>query len=221
MPETPATIRGQVSAGMSKEDKAKNEIQAANLEGRQIEELRAHGIAIAKATVATGLLWLNLCKFIRANAIAPKLVSEQLGSLGFNRVRVSEVNRVANAPDDVWSEYEAKAIGFRNALDLVRNGKPTELVGILADGSLGREAIAAEAESASGESEGDSGTGSEAPGKDQESRDAEALNKAAKTVLVKSAALGKRSFKLETDLYLLTVKRKKVSKPSKDDAGKE
>jgi len=75
---------------------------------------------IIKATVKTGRLYFDLCMYIRKNQISPKLVSFELSELGFNRVRISEINRVAQAADDVWNEFEAQTIGFRKTLEMTR-----------------------------------------------------------------------------------------------------
>jgi len=50
-------------------------------------------------------------------------VTEILKGLGFHKVRISEINKVANAPDDVFTHYQARAIGFNKALEFARVDK--------------------------------------------------------------------------------------------------
>jgi len=219
--ETPASVRGSATGAMSKEDRAKLEIQAANIEFQQREQLKAHGVAIAKATIATGLLWLNLCKYIRTNSIPPKVVSGELVALGFAKTRISEVNRVANASDEVWSEYEARGLGFRHALELVRNGKPTPILELAFDEKDRGNFVEAGTEGTPGEGAGEAGTSGAPSEKDQEAIDGESLNKAVKMALVKSAAFGikQRSFSSETHILVIKAKtkaqREKVSASGK------
>jgi len=213
-------IKGSRTAAMSKEERAKLEIQAANIEHAQCEQLRQHGLAIAKATIATGLLWLGLCKYIRSNAIPPKVVSRELGTLGFNKVRISEVNRVANAADEVWNEYEARGLGFRHALELVRNGKPTPILELAFDEKDRIGYLPAAEESNQGEGAGESESGQKASGKDQEAIDAESLARSVKNALVKAAALGIKSRSFASETHTLVIKAKKKNPSGKVSAGK-
>lgn len=64
----------------------------------------------------------ELITYVRKNSVGPKLVSYELGKLGFKRSRISEVKRVAYSADDVFKNYEAKLIGFDKALELARLG---------------------------------------------------------------------------------------------------
>jgi len=218
MKETPTQVRGSATAAMSKEERAKLEIRAANIEHNQIEGLKTHAIAVAKATIATGLLWLELCKFIRQNSLAPKVVSEQLGALGFVKSRISEVNRVANAPDEVWNEYEARGLGFRHALELVRNGKPTPILGLAMDEKEGSRFVEASAEVSPSEAAAESGTGQAASAKDQEAIDGESLARAVKTALIKAAALGIKSRTFSSESHVLTIKAKTKAQRAKVSA---
>lgn len=98
-----------------------------NGDGRVVEvassdavKIQALADGIVRATAHVGRLYLELCGYIRTNAVSPKLVSHVLAERGFSRSRVSEINRVANAADDVWNRFAAAAIGFRQVLDLER-----------------------------------------------------------------------------------------------------
>lgn len=89
----------------------------------QVNRLNELGKEIIVATGEVALKYLNIVLFIRANKIGPKTVSETLGKLGFKRSRISEINTVANASDKLFSEYEAKRIGFGKAIDYARGEK--------------------------------------------------------------------------------------------------
>jgi len=65
-------------------------------------------------------VYYDLVTYIRENKVGPKVVSYQMGEMGFNKVRISEVNRVAGAPDALYNQFAARALGFRNILRLVR-----------------------------------------------------------------------------------------------------
>lgn len=83
-------------------------------------KIREIGAQIISQTVKVGEKYLELCEYIRKNSIGPKIVSEQLSALGFHRVRISEINKVANSADEVWEQYRARAIGFKGVLQLTR-----------------------------------------------------------------------------------------------------
>jgi hypothetical protein len=78
--------------------------------------------------VATGEVagkYLSLCLYIREHKLGPKEVSVPLIKLGFKRSRISEINRVAGASDKLFSEYQAKLIGFDKVLNFARQESPT------------------------------------------------------------------------------------------------
>lgn len=87
---------------------------------KKIAGLVERSQSIIRATGLVAEKYYDLITFIRRNQVSPKMVSEQMGKLGFKRSRISEVNRVAQAKDAVYSTYEAKAIGFDKALQLAR-----------------------------------------------------------------------------------------------------
>lgn len=95
------------------------EVQS-KIEVAQEQTIVQMGTDIIRHTGELGAKYFTLCKFIRDNKVAPKLVSFALNKLGFKRSRISEVNRVANASDKLFKEYEAKLIGFDKCLDLSR-----------------------------------------------------------------------------------------------------
>lgn len=109
----------------------------------QAKQVHALALDIVKATGELAGKYLTLCLYIRSNKVAPRLVSTELGRIGFKRSRISEINRVSNASDKLFSEYQAKMIGFEKCLDLARMevaGEPkllTEGAKVLAaEGSL-------------------------------------------------------------------------------------
>jgi hypothetical protein len=65
-----------------------------------------------------------VCLYIRKNKLAPKLVSHELGQLGFRKEVVSKINRVAFASDELFSRFQAKMIGFDRVLMLARAEGP-------------------------------------------------------------------------------------------------
>ena len=127
---------------------------------------------IIVGTAQVSKLYYDLCVYIRKNKIAPTAVSHLLGARGFHKVRISEINRVSNAADDVWSDFEAMGIGFRKTLELTR-GSVLEL----AAPELGMEKNElAEAQEEHAQHEGETaGGGGSGDGKEDDSRKFERL----------------------------------------------
>lgn len=90
-------------------------------EVQQIETITTIGKEIIVGMGRVAEKYRELVVYIRENKVAPKTVSGALLKLGFKRSRVSEVNRVANASDALFSQYEAKLIGLDKALEIARN----------------------------------------------------------------------------------------------------
>lgn len=86
------------------------------------------GTDVITTTIEVGNKYLALAKYIRTEKLPPKQVREVLSHLGFHKVRISEINAVANVPDDMWKEIEARTLSFRKALDVSR-GVVRELLG--------------------------------------------------------------------------------------------
>jgi len=105
------TIDGKVTAQTADEVK-----QAAMVQGLAIDIIRATGELAGK--------YLRLCLYIRQEKVSPKLVSYELKTLGFKKSRISEVNRVAHSSDKLFSDYQAKLIGFDRCLELSRIESP-------------------------------------------------------------------------------------------------
>lgn len=96
-------------------------------EAAQADAIREFGKTIIRKTGEVAGVYLDLCLYIRKHSVAPKLVSFELMRLGFKRSRISEVNRVANASEALFKQYEAKAIGFDKCLNMSRIEKPGSL----------------------------------------------------------------------------------------------
>lgn len=121
-PAKSALTSGKCSA---EELKAHNEKLDAKLASDKLvvqhsAKIRFYAAEIIKKTCETGQVYLDLCNYIRDNLVAPKLVSFELGEMGFNRQVVSRINKVANAADDVYSQFAARLIGFNKTLELAR-----------------------------------------------------------------------------------------------------
>jgi len=82
------------------------------------EKLVEYGTIVLNKIVESGVATFNLCRYIRENEVAPTLVSEQLRGLGFSKGWASQVNSVALAGDDVWNEFAAKTMTFKDVLQL-------------------------------------------------------------------------------------------------------
>lgn len=124
-------------------------------ERAQAEKVFGLGQAIVSTVGELGQKYLDLCSYIRSHKVAPKLVSIELSRLGFKRSRVSEINRVAQAADDVWDQFQARHIGFKDTLELARAGaagvETTPAAKLLVDaGAAGQEDVDAEARAISG-----------------------------------------------------------------------
>lgn len=118
-------------------------IMSTMMEGQtqEILELRRLALSVIEAAGQLGQKFYDLTVYIRRGQIAPAIVRRHLEGMGFNKSRISEINRVANASEENWRDFEARAIGFRSCLDAER-GKLVrpELLGLPA-GDEGVEAL--------------------------------------------------------------------------------
>jgi len=92
------------------------------LEDMQARELQRLGRQVVDAVVKAGTETLLLCKYIRDNAVSPKLVSHELRQLGFSKSWASKVNRVAQCSNEDWSAFEARTMTFKDILALREGG---------------------------------------------------------------------------------------------------
>jgi len=88
--------------------------------------LRKIGAEIVRGTLQVALRYVELVEYIRSNSLAPKLVSFELGAIGFARTRISELNRIAHSSDAIYAQFQAGKIGIKKALELTR-GNVVEL----------------------------------------------------------------------------------------------
>jgi len=88
------------------------------LENTQAKRLVKLGNEVIHSLAAAGEKYLKLCTYIRENEVTKKLVSAELGKLGFSRATISKINTVSNLPPEQWSAYAAREIGFNKVLAL-------------------------------------------------------------------------------------------------------
>jgi len=89
-----------------------SEVNQFGLVNRALEVLASH--------IELGSKYFELCSFIRQNQLPPKPTRQLLAQCGFNKVRISEILRVSNVPDDMWQPYRARAMSFAKVLELAR-----------------------------------------------------------------------------------------------------
>jgi len=118
---------------------------------------------LIKSATKQAQVYYDLVTYIRKNKVAPKLVSYQMSEAGFNKVRISEVNRVANAPDDLYNAFAARALGFKNVLQLVRGASDKAQLTPAGSAILGPGHTAADALKAEGEADETMSAGKKAP----------------------------------------------------------
>jgi len=192
---------------------------------RHIKAIRGCCQVIIDQVVKTGTLYLDLCLYIRKNTVSPKLVRCEMEGMGFNKQVISRVNKVANAADDVFSQFQARTIGFNNVLALARGGA---VVGSLA-AEMGSDVVdvAAQIEEQETEQAESENSNPPLPGvlatpEELEKKALARFEKGAATVLSVAAQLG---FKKQRKVvggngYILLVIKDKKWKPVVPDAVK-
>jgi len=138
--------------------------------------------SIVTKTGELGTLYFDLCMMIRKapDFFSPKVVSARLSDLGFHRVRISEINRVARADEKVFSQWQARALGFSRVLQLARgnDGKIIETKAkqiLVESGALSKQEAAKVVEAET------------APGPDKKKRSNSEIMKSAARVLCNNA----------------------------------
>jgi len=112
LPSEKITIHGYVSSSNLKAEAQKGvEVTHA----RKLDKLADE---VIHALASAGEKYLGLCTYIRENEVTKKLVSFELGAKGFTRQTISKINTVANLPEEQWSDYAARRIGFNKVLAL-------------------------------------------------------------------------------------------------------
>jgi hypothetical protein len=169
---------------------------------------------IIKSTVELGEKYLTLCLMIRSNNIAPKQVSTWLKDVGFHKVRISEINRIAHGPDDVFEKFKARSIGFRGALQLSRGNleEMKKITEVANDPSLA--ALAAECEIEAAEEEKEVSSALPANASAQEKMEAkrqirvDTLTKKAVGILAGAEIAFPKGHTWTNGVYVLTLTRK-------------
>jgi len=207
------------------EAKAAVAVEQSKADAKHIKAIRGCCQVIIEQVVKTGTLYLDLCLYIRKHAVSPKLVRSEMEGMGFNKQVISRVNKVANAADDVFSQFQARTIGFNNVLALARGGA---VVGSLA-AEMGSDVVDVaaqieEQETAEAESEGQNPAlpGVASTPEEIEKKALARFEKGAATVLSVAAQLG---FKKQRKVvggngYILLVIKDKKWKPVVPEAVK-
>lgn len=170
--------------------------------------LRVRGQELKDAVISTGEKYLALCMHIRKVQMPPRLVSEELSKLGFVKQRITEINRVAQCGDEVWNEFEARALSFRKVLAIER--------GSAAENVAGKSEAANGGGDSSGE-DGSAGDGSEPSLEERKATAVEKMARAAKTILHAAADLELRSKQWTIgNGYILKLQKDKASKGAKE-----
>jgi len=186
----------------------------AALEVKHTKAVRGCCQLIIDKTVETGRLYLDLCLYIRKNEVAPKLVSVTMTEMGFNRQVVSRVNKVAGASDELFSQFEARTIGFNKVLELSR--APAAIAGIAADSGEDVIDVKAQVEEMEGEETASPGPAVELSSEEKEAKLLKAYELAGSKVLSVAAALQWRKEKkiIGGNGYELVVRKQKGWKPA-------
>lgn len=119
---------------------------SAALQTQQSVKLKELGRAVIDQVVATGRKTFDLCKYIRDNMVAPKLVSFELTELGLSKSFVSKINRVAHASDEHFNAFAAQTIGFKETLQLARGAVVESLAASSGDSVVDVKAMVQELE---------------------------------------------------------------------------
>lgn len=182
---------------------------------KQEMEFKRLAQEIVEGTVSLGGRYLALCDFIRANQVSPKDSTKWLLDLGFHKAKASEINRVAQAPDEVYSQLQARTLGWRGVLQLAR-GNVTEMkqaASVGGDPAMIETLTAIEAEL---EVVDKSQKEAEASGvvKSDEEKEAdkaatlkEGMERAAKQILVRGLKLKSGNRKWRGEGYILELRR--------------
>jgi len=81
-------------------------------------EMRASFAVVDGAMREAGQKYFGLCSALRVTKMNRRESALLLKGLGFIKSRVSEILRVSEVSDAIWSQYSAKTIGFKAALAL-------------------------------------------------------------------------------------------------------
>lgn len=100
---------------------ARNESRTHSAEQEEhVRVMARFGAKLVLAAVATGEIYRQAAEYVRANKLSKELVFDTWEPLGVAKSRISEFHRVANAPDEVWAQYQARTLGWKGALNMTR-----------------------------------------------------------------------------------------------------
>ncbi|HAV62231.1 MAG TPA: hypothetical protein DCY13_07675 [Verrucomicrobiales bacterium] len=85
-----------------------------------LKELRTLGEHFQKGLEGLGSLYLRITDHIRHYELTAEEVRATFKPVGFQDSRISELLRVATAPETIYREYSARLVGFRIALKKTR-----------------------------------------------------------------------------------------------------
>ncbi len=85
-----------------------------------LAQLRSLAATFEKGSVALGGLYLRICDHIRKFGITPPEARKELAAAGYPAPKISELIKVANAPEAVYHEYHSRNVGFRATLRKTR-----------------------------------------------------------------------------------------------------
>jgi hypothetical protein len=199
-----------VTGGGVIQEIAGDKILLSPAEQEQMRVVTEIGEKIIQKTGEVGTLYRSLVQYLRTAQVAPRFVTHWLTEQGFHKVRVSEINRVAQAPDDVYTDFMAKSLSFKDALTLARLGTAGEAVATPALQALAKDDASIEKAFEDIEAEVIAeASGSGKGGTDDKTRMARAVN-----IIFK---LAKRSQQWRGDGWVLSL-GKTANKPKKTPA---
>jgi len=198
----------------------KADVEAAVSPDSHISIISEFGCEIVRGTLKVGETYFRLCTYIRSAKVEADIVRKALEPLGFVKQRITEINRVSNAPEELWSEYEARALSFRRTLELTRgtvqlllekaeHGGPDKVILQRTLDEVRAEEIKTEEAGAVAEAEGNAGVTEKETSAVKKERMEIAARKLAG--LAEKYSVKSRVFKLENG-YVVTVSRSKAVK---------
>jgi len=95
-------------------------VTAEQVRAEHVRTVADFGAAIVLAHIKTSDIYYKMCLYIRTEKVSEDAVRDALEPLDFIKQRITEINRVANASDALWSEFEARRLSFRRTLELSR-----------------------------------------------------------------------------------------------------
>lgn len=83
---------------------------------------------VALGHVELGRKYLILCQDIRDHKIGPAQVALMLSGMGFHKVRISEINKIATVPDELWNKFAARELGMKKVLQIARGSTAVDML---------------------------------------------------------------------------------------------